>query len=63
MLDEAGRIMEILPAAELGKCIISRNGTLFRGNCDQLASARRDDTLVFHEGRIGGSWPAVRAVD
>ncbi len=46
-----------LPASELGKCAISREGELFRGSVEELAGALKSQKIGFHQGRIGGSWP------
>ena len=60
ILDEARRIIEILPPAESGKCAIARSRHPFNGGVEELAAALKAQTLAFHEGRIGGSWPTIK---
>ena len=56
----ANQIGEHLPAEEAGKCVITTTRELFRGGVDELDKALRDKAIVFHEGRIGGSWPTIK---
>jgi hypothetical protein len=49
-----------LPAGELGKCVITREGELFRGSVEALVEALNNQKIGFHRGRIGGSWPTFR---
>jgi len=59
-LDSATAIVERLPAAHLGTCIVSSDSLeLFRGDPAELEQALDKGSLIFHEGRIGGSWPTV----
>jgi hypothetical protein len=58
-LEDAGRIVACLPAAHVGKCVITRDAHLFRGNAAKLAIAMDAGGILFHEGRIGGAWPRV----
>ncbi len=46
-----------LPAVELGKCVISRELELYKGSADELAEDLRKQSIRFHQGLIGGSWP------
>lgn len=57
VLEEASAICRSLPAERLGTCVITKSGELFRGDRAELETALAGNTLAFHEGRIGGSWP------
>jgi len=54
-------ICAALPACEAGKCVITRQGELFRGAAADLADALSNDTVCFHAGQLKGSWPSVVA--
>lgn len=61
ILGLASRIIEALPSEEVGKCcILAQTQQLFDGGIDEIEAALKDKSLVFHEGRIGGSWPVVK---
>ncbi len=60
-LAAARRIGEVLPPDELGKCVVTRDGALFRGGADEAAKALMDGSLVLHAGRLTGSWPQIVA--
>lgn len=55
----AEAIVTALPPARMGTCIATPEGALFRGGPDLLRDRLRDDSLLFHEGRLGGSWPRI----
>jgi hypothetical protein len=59
-LARAKAICGRLPADELGQCIVTRDGELFRGTEDELAVALTSQRIKYHPGRIGGSWPVFR---
>ncbi|MEI7902861.1 MAG: hypothetical protein WCK89_21655 [bacterium] len=58
-LDDSGRIIACLPPEHVGKCVITREAHLFRGNAVKLAHVMAAGGILFHEGRIGGAWPRV----
>lgn len=58
-LSEADNIVSILPASESGKCVLSKDGQLFRGDSAEMADALKDNGVLFHKGCIGGSFPAL----
>jgi len=60
ILQTARVLCRQLPARELGKCVISRDGELFRGSAEQLPEAIKSQKVGFHQGRLGGSWPVFR---
>lgn len=56
---EARAVAAALPAAQVGKAVLSRDGTLFRGDAAALAAALASDALLFHEGSIRGALPRL----
>jgi hypothetical protein len=60
ILRTAGVLCRQLPDRELGKCIVSSDGELFRGGAEELGKALTTQRIGFHQGRIGGSWPVFR---
>ncbi len=63
MLGEGDEIAARLPEERVGACVLTRDGALFNGVGDALASALEQDALVFHEGSIRGAWPRPRRAD
>jgi hypothetical protein len=61
MLATARRIVDGLPPADLGRCVLSREGTLFEGDARDLREALDRGDLVFHSGRIRGAMPELKA--
>jgi hypothetical protein len=59
MLKEAERIIGLLPASEVGTCVVDRTGELFRGNPPSLEAALSAGVLRFHHGTIHGAWPRI----
>ncbi len=57
MLGEARQVVDALPAAEVGRCVIGADGKLFSGDARSLSRVLEDGTLLFHEGRIRGALP------
>lgn len=60
MLDAAREVSGMLPPAEVGKCVVTADHTLFRGEAHEARVALERGELSFHDGRIGGSWPSTR---
>lgn len=58
MLAAAHEIVDILPLASLGQCVLASDGTPFRGEARELQATV--DRLIFHPGRIGGAWPELK---
>jgi hypothetical protein len=48
-----------LPPDRAGTCVLASHTGLFRGSAAQLERALAQGDLVYHDGRIGGSWPTV----
>ena len=60
MLSEAQHIVEALPPNESGKAVLDLQGAPYRQGPETLNAHLREHAVVFHEGRIGGVWPAFR---
>ena len=59
ILEEAGRIIDRLPADEAGACVLTAAGDLFRGGPEALAEARKRNAVRFHQGSIKGAFPRI----
>lgn len=59
-LASAPEIVAILPPEELGRCVLARDGQLFRGTPSELRSALDQGAVIFHPGRIRGALPHLR---
>jgi len=59
MLSEAEQLIALLPAQEVGTCVISDAGELFRGEPARLKEALRNKAVHFHRGAIRGVWPRI----
>jgi hypothetical protein len=63
MLATARQVVSMLPGAEVGRCVMSRNGELFRGDRTALEPALAGGDLYFHEGSIRGALPRLLGDD
>ena len=61
MLASAEAIVGALPGAEAGQCVLDASGRLFAGEVEALRGALASGRVRFHEGRIRGAWPEVKA--
>lgn len=59
-LAAARQIVEILPPAEVGRCVLGADGSLFSGDGADLRAAAEGETLIFHPGRIRGAIPQLK---
>ena len=59
MLAKAEPIVSVLPYAEVGKCVLNADGTLFRGDVVGLHDALANGNVRFHAGRIRGALPQL----
>jgi hypothetical protein len=56
----AGRdLVATLPSEESGKCVLARNGTLFKGTGSALRDALEGGGIRFHAGSIRGALPQL----
>jgi hypothetical protein len=60
ILQEAADICDLLPTAEVGKCVITIAGELYQGVADGLLIALENRSITFHAGTIRGVWPQVK---
>ncbi|HEY7818521.1 MAG TPA: hypothetical protein VIG29_09910, partial [Vicinamibacteria bacterium] len=58
-LTEAKLIITHLPSAEVGTCVLSKDGGLFRGGAAALTDALEKSGLYFHRGSIRGALPRL----
>lgn len=59
MIWRARDTIKLLPAVEVGKAVMTKDGELFKGDDDALKAALAAGELEFHEGTIGGAWPRI----
>jgi len=59
MLNEARLTIRALPPGEVGKCVLDREGRLFRGGSETLVAQHAQGELVFHAGAIRGALPQL----
>lgn len=59
ILAQARRVIALLPADEVGTCVLEGSGNLFRGTEDELKEALRSAKVMFHRGRLRGALPRV----
>jgi len=58
-LADAGQIVDLLPAEQVGKCVVGADGGLFTGNLELLRDALAQGLVSFHAGHIGGALPQL----
>jgi hypothetical protein len=54
-------IAELLPADEVGKCVLEQHGLLYAGSPDMAVADLAAGSLIFHEGSIRGAFPRIAA--
>jgi hypothetical protein len=59
MLDEAQRVIGMLPEESVGSAVLTRSGELCRAGVDDLKDLVHDHAIQFHAGRIRGALPSV----
>lgn len=60
MLDEARRVVSLLPPDETGRCVCDRHdGGLVQSNSDGLAKRLKAGNMFYHAGQLRGAWPQV----
>ena len=60
ILQEVVSICDLLPAAEVGTCVITIAGELYRGSADGLSTALENRHIAFHGGTIRGVLPQLK---
>jgi hypothetical protein len=61
MLDRAQQIVAALPAEKAGQCVIDSAGALCRAEPGELPALLSAGRVRFHEGRIRGALPQIKA--
>ena len=59
MLATGRDIVGALPADESGKCVLAKDGTLFKGSGAGLDDALKNEGIRFHAGSIRGAFPRI----
>ena len=59
ILSEARATIRALPPEEVGKCVLDRDGRLFRGHSSTLLAPSARSELMFHAGAIRGALPQL----
>jgi hypothetical protein len=59
ILKQAVEVVQRLPSEEVGKCVLLRDGGLYRGDAEAVVDALERDELMFHEGSIRGALPTI----
>ena len=60
ILAAAREIADMLPPAELGRCVLDGEGDLWKGGAHELRTALDRERLLFHAGRIRGALPQLK---
>lgn len=61
MLNQAHRIISVLPEESVGACVLDASGDLCRAEPERLATSIAQRELRFHTGRIRGALPTTRS--
>ncbi len=60
ILQEAVAICDLLPPAEVGTCVITTAGELYRGSADNLSTALENGHITFRKGTLRGVLPQIK---
>ena len=61
-LNAASQIFGLLPPERAGTCVLYKNLKLYAGKQEALIDDLAEGSVIFHEGSIGGSWPAIKTI-
>lgn len=59
-LASANEILAVLPADQIGRAVLTRDGQLVGAGAAELTRSLANGRILFHAGRIGGAWPQVK---
>ena len=59
LLDAGRQVVDVLPAEEVGKCVLTYDGELFKGDTEDARRSLAEGEILFHAGRIKGAFPQV----
>jgi len=57
---KAQKQIAALPPAEVGRCVLGVNGSIYSKSVDHLQQDLSTDQILFHAGQIGGVWPVIK---
>lgn len=57
---EAREIVRALPSAQIGRCVVDRQGHLEKASPEALPGELKAERVAFHEGRVRGAFPEIR---
>jgi hypothetical protein len=63
MLEEAREIVTLLPAEQVGRCVLTRTGELYKGGPEDARGAVERAQIAFRPGSIRGVLPSVNPFD
>lgn len=61
MLEEADRVVALLPAEHVGEALLDSEFNLLRAGYEDLEKLLANDSVRFHAGRIKGAFPVLRS--
>lgn len=59
MLKDAHEVVDLLPSAHAGQCLLTEQGSLFKGDKEQLQEVLRREGCSWHKGGLGGVLPQI----
>lgn len=59
LLDAGRQVVEVLPAEEVGKGVLTHHGELFTGDAEDAKRSLAEGEILFHAGRIKGAFPRI----
>jgi hypothetical protein len=59
LLIESEEIVDLLPAEQAGKCLLSENGALVGGGLYEIQQVLHSGKYLWHSGSIGGVLPSI----
>lgn len=59
ILSRANAVVALLPAEEVGRCVLTGAGNLYRGDASELRGALDRQEVLFHSGRVRGAYPQI----
>ncbi|MDR2850232.1 MAG: hypothetical protein LBW77_06820 [Verrucomicrobiota bacterium] len=62
-LADADAFCRLLPADQVGTCVLACDRTLFRGTVGELEKEVSLNSILFHEGCLAGAWPSARQLN
>lgn len=60
IIKEAQDIINVLPSAEAGQCVLDQTGELLKGSFSEIKNAILSRNILFHQGTISGAFPTIK---